>query len=212
MEHCLGRREALLAAAGALPLLQGCVANGDAGGVTGRGRAALPQDGVALPADLSPNSVGFMPQFFMAESNRRARKQELVEVAFSLHCGESRDWFRKNGRTLARDIASGRTVAFLSHLVRSENELPAGVEMMAAGQQRYREMALSAVALSLKLDRPLGAADIRALREALGIPAAQPMLDAQDAEARLLMVAMAYHEGLGVTGTPYVSRSRFPRA
>ena len=205
MSNILANRRTVLAmaaAAGAVPALSGCVGGKAVDDVP------PPDTDVPLPDTLTPEAVGFVPQFFLAE---QGEWRELTEIGFSLHCGGTRDWFRANGLKLADDIAQGRTVAFFSHLVRSENEIPVGVEMMRVGQDRYPEAVVSCIGLSTRLDRPLGAADVREFLAALDMPPTAELQDA-DAELRLLAVAKAYYEGLGIRETPFIKQSPFPTA
>ena len=97
---------------------------------------ANPLEPLPIAKKLTPQEVGYTPQFFLME---RGRWKEFVELAFSFHCGGTRDWFRENGKKLANDIKRGHTVAYCSHLVRSENEIPIGIELMSVGQQAYPE-------------------------------------------------------------------------
>ena len=194
---------AMAATAGAIPALSGCVGSGEVGYVP------LPDTDIPLPDTLAPEAVGFVPQFFQAEQGGEWR--EFTEIGFSLHCGGTRDWFRANGFKLADDIAQGRTVAFFSHLVRSENEIPVGVEMMRVGQARYPEAVVACIGLSMRLDRPLGAAELREFLASLDMPPA-PELQYADAELRLLAVAKAYYEGLGIRETPFIRQSPFSEA
>lgn len=205
MSNILANRRTVLAmaaTAGAIPALSGCVGSGEFDYVP------LPDTDIPLPDTLAPEDVGFVPQFFQAE---QGEWREFTEIGFSLHCGGTRDWFRANGFKLADDIAQGRTVAFFSHLVRSENEIPVGVEMMRVGQDRYPEAVVACIGLSTRLDRPLGAADVREFLASLDIPLASELLY-DDAELRLLAVAKAYYEGLGIRETPFIRQSPFSEA
>ena len=78
--------------------------------------------------------------------------KELVELelGFSFHCGGTRDGSRANGKKLANDFNRGHTMAYCSHLIRSENirsenVIPVGIELMRVRQQAYPEAVVASL-------------------------------------------------------------------
>ena len=158
-----------------------------------------------IARNLTLQEVGYTPQFYLME---RGVWKDFVELAFSFHCGATRDWFRANGKKLANDIQQGRTVAYCSHLIRSVNEIPVGVELMSVGQQAYPEAVVATLGLTMRLDRAVSVDEVRQLIASMGFPR-EGGLNPEDAELRLYAVAKAYHHGLGINETPFVKRSKF---
>ena len=203
MTHKFNRRIVLTSAGGMVPMmLSGCL-------------DTVPLD-LQLPSFVSEEQDSPVetqgefspepPQFFQAEPNAPQAARDFVEIGFSLHCGGTRDWFRDNGLALADDISSGRTLAFFSHLVRSENELPVGVELMRVGEARYPEAVLASIGLSLKLNRSVSALEVKEYLRALGMRPQTPFKE-KTAEIRLLGVAKVYYEGLGISETPFIKKT-----
>lgn len=157
----------------------------------------------APPRNLTPQTQGFTPQFYEGANNT----PDLVEIGYSLHCGGTRAWMRRNGRQLARDLRAGRKGALFSHVIRSANELPVGVEVMRVGPERYPEAVYATLGLALHLDRPVSATEVRLFLTEAGFRPAQGFSQVS-AEVALLGVAKAYQDGLGRRSTPIIINSK----
>lgn len=157
----------------------------------------------APPKDLNFANKGFTPQFF----DGRKTSKEFIEIGFSLHCGGTRDWLKKNGKKLAQDIKSGKKAALFSHVIRSANELPIGVELMRVGEARYPEAVYATLGLSIHLDRPISTEEVRLFLSESGFKRATGVSD-ENSRITLLALQKVYQEGLGETQTPIIKKSR----
>jgi len=157
----------------------------------------------ALPTQLTAQTQGFTSQF--ADGNNNT--PHLIEIGYSLHCGGTRQWLRQNGKRLVSDLRAGRKAALFSHVIRSENELPVGVEVMRVGQERYPEAVYAAFGLILALNRPVSAGEMRQFLSESGFSTSRNFSE-RNAEVALLGVLKAYHDGLGRRSTPIIINSQ----
>ncbi|MEM8537259.1 MAG: hypothetical protein AAGF56_05280 [Pseudomonadota bacterium] len=155
------------------------------------------------PRNLTPQTQGFTPQFYDGANNT----PDLIEIGYSYHCGATRAWMRRNGRGLVADLRAGRKGALFSHVIRSANELPVGVEVMRVGPERYPEAVFAALGLSLQLDRPVSATEMRLFLSEAGFRPARGFSQTT-AEVALLGVAKVYQDGLGRRSTPIIINSQ----
>lgn len=168
-----------------------------------QGRGVRSVSTAALPRQLTTETQGFTPQF--ADGNNNTA--ELVEIGYSLHCGGTRQWLRQNGKQLVSDLKSGRKAVLFSHVIRSESELPVGVEVMRVGQERYPEAVYAAFGLILALNRPVSAQEMRQFLGESGFSTSRNFSE-RNAEVALLGVLKAYYGGLGQRSTPIIINSQ----
>lgn len=128
---------------------------------------------------------------------------QLMEVAYSLHCGGSRQWFLQEFPRVARACKAGRTQLMLSHLPRTANELAAGIELMSVGEKAYPDATLATVAFMLSENRSMSAAEIAAFLPAAGFPLSSSS-GQREAYGIALRMMRALYESAGATSTPYV--------
>lgn len=173
-----------------LALLAGCDGSG-----------APAADARITPLELpAPGSTPLLPvpQFYLGAE----RAPRFVEIGFSLHCGASRDWFRRQYRPLWRAAKAGQRSAMFSHVVRTEAELDAGVAIMAVGPDAYPSAMVAVIALTLAENRPLSAREIRAFLPSAGHPRSGSANDERSRAA--LMAVRVLYEAINVSATPYV--------
>ena len=155
----------------------------------------------------SPNtklsSRGFTPQFF----DGKQTSKNFLEIGFSLHCGATRDWFKSNGKELAKDIKSGTKAVLFSHVIRSHNELPVAIELMKVGQENYPAAVYATIGLAVHLDRPISAKEVKLFLKESGFKYPRGF-SKKNSEIGLLGLHKVYKDGLGVTTTPYIKESK----
>lgn len=100
----LSRRAALPAIGGSFMAFSGCQPEAAAVSVPDETASANRPQRMrtirtgAPPRNLTPQTQGLTPQFYEGANNT----PDLVEIGYSLHCGGTRAWMRRNGRQLAR--------------------------------------------------------------------------------------------------------------
>ena len=157
----------------------------------------------AVGKNFDLKNRGFTPQFFDGKHSSK----KLVEIGFSLHCGATREWFKTNGQKLVADMKSGKKAVFFSHIIRHSNELPVGVELMKVGQERYPAAVYATLGLSMHLNRPVSAEEVKIFLQESGLQFTNGF-SKENAEIGLLGVQRAYKEGLGISVTPFIKETR----
>ena len=125
-------------------------------------------------------------------------------LGVSLHCGGTRAYFREHGSRLAREVADGKRLILLTHIVRTPRELPVGVELLRLGSAFYPEAFLGTLALSVELDEPVSLPMVKEYVAMKGWDVVQGKEHTKDFLAALLATRRAYEVELGVKKTPFV--------
>lgn len=156
------------------------------------------------PVGSEAQILKFLPQFYMGSEDRATM---FVEVGFSFHCEGSRIYFRKTGKSLVDDIRNDRTVALFSHIVRTKNELPVGVELMKIGPNFYPAAVFATLGLTFRTNRSLSAAEVRDFLSQAGFRR-DPDISEENIRLALIGMREAYRTRASVKATPYVYESR----
>lgn len=124
-------------------------------------------------------------------------------LAVSLHCDATRAYFRDNRERLANALLFGEERVLLTHLARTENEVPVAVELLRVEARQYPEAMFGALGLAARMDEPLSLAHVKLFIADRGYERITSETD-EDLRLSVYGTRRLFSEVEGVSATPYI--------
>lgn len=124
-------------------------------------------------------------------------------LAVSLHCDASRAYIRENRERLRNALLYGDERILLTHLARTENEVPVAVELLRVDARDYSTAMLAALSLAARIDAPLSLEHVRLLISERGFRRNTAESE-NDLRLSVFGTRRLFTEVEGITETPYI--------